>query len=94
MSEQPPVYLALDVWQALGLGMREFDGYYERNGWADTWSNVLHQVRVRAGAQPCLELTDDGEPCTLLVHATGPHYGQSDVGSSEPLPLNHQEDGR
>lgn len=86
--EHPPVYLALDLWQALDLPMREFDSYYERNGWADTWSNLLAEVRRSARFDACTAVTDDGEPCVMqMLGHIGPHIGASDVGSSEPLPV-------
>ena len=84
-DEQPPVYLALDLWQALGLPVEEFDGYYDRNGWADTWSNLLDPARRRFGRGECGK-DAGGEPCVLTgEHLV--HYGASDVGSSEPLPF-------
>ena len=84
-EEKPPVYLASDLWSALRLPDAEFDGYYERNGWADTWSNLLAEVRLRSGARSCGE-DADGEPCVLMTESHLVHYGASDVGSSEPLP--------
>lgn len=86
-EEKPPVYLAFDLWSALRLSDAdaEFDGYYERNGWADTWSNLLAEVRLRSGARPCGQ-DADGEPCVLMTESHLVHYGESDVGSSEPLP--------
>ena len=100
-KEKPPVYLASDLWSALRLPDAEFDGYYERNGWADTWSNLLAEVRLRSGARPCGQ-DADGEPCVLMTESHLVHYGASDVGSSEPLPapeareeaeLFHDQDG-
>jgi hypothetical protein len=44
---EPPVYLATDLWQALGLPIEEFGAYYERNRWANTWSVLLGAVRER-----------------------------------------------
>lgn len=82
---KPPVYLAVDLWMALGMDSREFDAYYDRNGWADTWSNLLARVRTLSGRQVC-PIVVDGEPCVLLDRHVGPHMGASDVGSSEPLP--------
>lgn len=84
-ASRPPVYLALDLWLAMGLEAGEFDAYYDRNGWADTWSNLLQGVRTRSGLQRCGVLVD-GEPCVTIVDHIGPHIGASDVGSSEPLP--------
>ncbi|MFB9283144.1 hypothetical protein [Pseudoclavibacter helvolus] len=84
-KEKPPVHLASDLWSALRLPDAEFDGYYERNGWADTWSNLLAEVRLRSGARSCGE-DADGEPCVLMTESHLVHYGASDVGSSEPLP--------
>lgn len=87
----PPVYLALDLWQSLNLPLGEFDGYYERNGWADTWSNLNHEIRLRSGATACGN-TDSGEPCVLLTPNHPVHHGFSDVGSFEPLPIPEQSD--
>lgn len=83
----PPIYLALDLWQAMGLDSREFDAYYERNGWANTWPNLLGAVRTKFGRRAvCPYAVEDGEDCVLLMGHFGPHMGESDVGSSEPLP--------
>lgn len=84
MSDAPPVYLALDLWMALGLDSSDFDRYYERNGWADTWAALLAEVR-KTHIPVCGELTDEGEPCVLHEHAKGPHYGADDVGYGESL---------
>lgn len=81
----PPAYLALDLWQALDLPLSEFDGYYARNGWADTWANLLEGVRKLVGYSTC-PIETDGEPCVLIDGHKGPHYGASDVGASEFLP--------
>jgi hypothetical protein len=83
-TEQPPVYLALDVWMALGLDSRAFDAFYERNGWADTWSILLDAVR-EDNVPKCGAMTDEG-PCVLYRHNIGPHMVGDDVGRSEPLP--------
>ena len=85
MSDAHPAYLALDLWMAIGLDSREFDGFYERNGWADTWSILLDAVRRTYGRQECGE-EQDGEVCVLLAPHIGPHWSASDVGSTEPLP--------
>lgn len=78
-----PVYLAADVWQALHLPVEEFDGYYERNGWGETWAVLMAAVR---GPAKCGRPVD-GEVCVLAPHSeSAPCYGASDVGSSEPLP--------
>lgn len=80
----PPTYLALDVWQALGLPVDQFDGYYERNGWAETWAVLMAAVR---GPAQC-ERPVDGDVCVLAPHSeSNPCYAASDVGSSEPLPF-------
>lgn len=81
----PPVYLAADLWQALGAPISEFDAYYERNGWADTWSNLLGAVRDRF--RPKCGQSTEGEPCILTAGHLPPHYGSSDVGSHEPVPI-------
>ena len=88
--EAPPAYLALDLWMALGMGSRGFDGYYDRNGWADTWANLLDAVRRQSGRKEC-PLVVDGEGCVLANGHVGPHMGASDVGSAEPLPLASRE---
>jgi hypothetical protein len=85
---KPPVYLAVDLWMAMGMDSREFDAYYDRNGWADTWANLLAHVRRTYGRLPCRYAVEDGEDCVLMNGHTGPHMGASDVGSSEPLPLS------
>lgn len=79
----PPVYLAADVWSALHLPDGEFEGYYERNGWAETWAVLMAAVRgpARCGRDV------DGEPCVLDPHSEStPCYCAGDVSSSEPLP--------
>lgn len=85
-ADSHPVYLALDLWMALGMPSNGFDGYYERNGWADTWANLLDAVRRQSGRKEC-PIIADGEGCVLINGHIGPHMGASDVGSSEPLPL-------
>lgn len=87
MSDAPPAYLALDLWMALGLDSNLFDGYYDRNGWANTWANLLHHVRLST-SEPCSGVDDQGDQCVLTEHAIGPHYSEHDVGSSEPLPFS------
>ena len=79
----PPVYLALDLWMALGLDADDFDAYYAQNGWADTWSTLLGVVR---GPKACGAEVDGGT-CVLSPHSeSAPHYGADDVGASKPLP--------
>jgi hypothetical protein len=85
MSDSPPIYLALDLWIALGLDSREFDAYYGRNGWEDTWSNLLGEVRTMR-VPYCLAMTDEG-PCVLHRHTVGPHMAEGGVGHFEPLPF-------
>jgi hypothetical protein len=80
----PPAYLALDLWVALGMDSNDFDAYYERNGWADTWANLLAAVRDKP---TCWEPVDPDDYCCLSEGHGGPHYGSRDVGLSEPLPL-------
>jgi hypothetical protein len=82
---RPPVYLAADLWQALGAPISDFDAYYERNGWADTWANVLGTVRDHF--RPKCGQDTEGEACVLTAGHLTPHYGPSDVGSSEPVPV-------
>ena len=79
----PPAYLALDLWMALGLSPRDFDAYLERNGWADTWANLLDGVRRKSGRRGC---SKPRERCVLIAGHVGPCMGASDVGSSERLP--------
>lgn len=81
----PPVYLAADLWDALGAPTSEFDSYYARNGWADTWANLLGTVRDHF--KPKCGHDTDGEPCVLTSGHLPPHYGASDVGRSEPVPV-------
>ena len=81
--ERPPAYLALDLWMALGLSSRDFDAYLERNGWADTWANLLDGVRRKSGRRGC---SKPRERCVLIAGHVGPCMGASDVGSSERLP--------
>ena len=84
--ETSPVYLALDLWMALGLPASMFDDYYERNGWANTWSNLLGVARNFSGREDCLDIVD-AERCQMSSGHIGPHMGQSDLGYSEPLPI-------
>ena len=86
MADAPPIYLALDLWMALGLDSRHFDAYYERNGWANTWANLCGGVRDAVGREPCLALIEN-EYCQLDFGHIGPHMGESDLGYGEPLPL-------
>lgn len=82
-ADLPPVYLAADVWSALRLPDAGFAGYYERNGWAETWAVLMAAVR---GPGRCGRDVD-GAPCVLAPHSEStPCHGASDVGSSEPLP--------
>lgn len=83
----PPVYLAADLWDALGAPTADFDSYYARNGWADTWANLLGAVRDHF--KPKCEEDVEGEPCALTAGHLTPHYGPSDVGRSEPVPATH-----
>lgn len=83
----PPAYLGLDLWQALGLPVGEFDGYLARNGWADTWAALIRAVKVQRGVPACGLPDDEGNPCVLLAHDPNfPHYAAGDVGRTEPLP--------
>ena len=88
---EPPVYLALDVWQALGLPVGEFDSYYERNGWADTWANLMY-APGGVSRRPICGVAVGGEACVLREHGNGPHMGAGDVGSTEALPQAESED--
>lgn len=82
-----PAYLALDLWMALGLSSRDFDAYLERNGWANTWANLLDGVRLKSGRRGCSKDTETPrERCVLIGGHVGPCMGASDVGSSERLP--------
>lgn len=92
MPDTPPIYLALDLWQAMGMDSREFDAYYERNGWADTWANLLGDVREKYGRQVC-GAENDGEVCVMLAPHIGPHMSAEDVGSFEPLPIHTDGSG-
>jgi len=87
LLENQPAYLALDLWMALGLSSRDFDAYLERNGWADTWANLLDGVRRKSGRRGCSKHTETPrERCVLIAGHVGPCMGASDVGSSERLP--------
>ena len=92
MDSTPPVYLAVDLWMAMGLEVGEFDAYYGRNGWADTWSNLLGAVREKYGRQVC-GAENDGEVCVMLAPHIGPHMSAEDVGSFEPLPVHTDGSG-
>lgn len=72
----------LDLWVALGLPDAEFEGYYERNGYAETWAALLDAARV---TPLCGAPTDSG-PCVLRQHAGPVHYAADDVGRGEALP--------
>lgn len=85
MPESPPIYLALDLWLAMGLEGQDFDAYYERYGWADTWATLLNAVRTKYGRETCGE-GQDGDVCVLRGPHIGPHMTVDDVGTSEPLP--------
>lgn len=77
------VSMTLDLWMAMGLESEDFHSYYERNGYADTWSTLLGRIRTPL---PCGKPVD-GESCVLAPHSdAAPCYGPSDVGHSEPLP--------
>lgn len=82
---RPPIHLAADLWDALGAPSSDFDAYYARNGWGNTWSNLLGAVRDRFRSK-CGEDTE-GERCILTAGHLPPHYGPSDVGSSDPVPV-------
>jgi len=82
----PPAYLAQDLWMALGLPIEQFSDYYERNRWANTWSNLLAAVRDLAGREICWKPAGQGERCVLSKGHMGPCYGASDVGFTESLP--------
>lgn len=73
----------LDLWMALGLDDAAFDGYYERNGYAETWAALMDALRV--GLPLCGAPTGQG-PCVLRQHAGHVHYAADDVGRGEPLP--------
>jgi len=85
MEYHPPIYLALDLWMALGMESNDFDAYYERNGWANTWSALLNEVR-KDHRQKCGVVTEEG-PCVLYQHTIGPHMMADDVGYGESLPV-------
>lgn len=85
VMDRPPVYLAADLWDALGAPTSDFDAYLERNGWANTWSNLL--VAVRDRLRPKCGHDVEGESCVLSAGHLLPHYGPSDVGSHEPVPV-------
>ena len=82
------IYELLDIWSAMKLPVDEFDGYIQRNGSADTFLILLREIRLRSGDTFCGKLTEEGEPCRLMKHSFGSCWGDSDVGSSEPLPAS------
>lgn len=53
-----PLYGMLDLWMALyGTSHPQFDEFYEKHGYAETWARLLAEVRSRAaeGAAPQAE---------------------------------------
>ncbi len=92
MTDGPPIYLAVDLWMALGGDPGHFQDYYDRNGWGTTWSILLDRARKSSPYYEVCGVIEDGEvePCVLekpkrdRIHV---HYGASDVGRSEPLPF-------
>lgn len=93
MADAPPAYLALDLWMALGFDSRDFDAYYERNGWANTWSNLLAGVRDIVGREYCLQVVDN-EYCQLDAGHIGPHMGESDCQHVHEAPISETGDDR
>ena len=85
MSDSPPAYLALDLWMAVGLDSQDFCSYYEQNGWADTWSNLLGVCRHLVGRRTCANPVDDTDHCVLREGHIGPCYGADDVGRPNDL---------
>jgi hypothetical protein len=81
----PPGYLVADLWSAIYGDSEGADSYMNRNGWAETWAGLLSAVRVIRGDRVCGQ-DAGGEPCGLLEHSSGIHYGDGDLGTSEPLP--------
>lgn len=59
LSEQRiPLYAMLDVWMALyGTSHPEFDEFYAKHGYAETWARLLAAVRTSQPVQ--VEATDD-----------------------------------
>lgn len=46
-----PLYGMLDLWMALyGTSHPQFDEFYEKHGYAETWARLLAEVRSRAAA--------------------------------------------
>jgi hypothetical protein len=89
MPDRDHAYLVLDLWMAVGLDSQEFEPYWQRNGLADTWSNLLSAVRRNfQGNDWCRHPMDDGSDfCVLRPGHFGPHWASTDVGSTEPLPF-------
>jgi hypothetical protein len=85
----PPAYVAADVWEALDYPPELFDGYYARNGWATTWAVLMSVLRDKP---QCEGVDDEGKPCVLRKHPTGPHHSIMDVGSTEPLPHQRSDE--
>lgn len=80
---QPPTYLALDLWLALGFPSGEFDGHLAQHGWGGTWSALLDVVR--GPRTPCMEPVDQDDRCVFAEGHDGPHYGADDVGAPNEL---------
>lgn len=83
MNDGQPVYLALDLWMALGFDSGEFGAYYERNGWDDTWARMLDVVR--GPRTTCAKAVDGDDWCVLKEGHEGAHYGVGDVGPPNDL---------
>jgi hypothetical protein len=76
-------WMCSDLWTAMGLPPAEFDGYFARNGFGNTWAALLGSIRgpLRCGKRI------DVSWCVLAPHSEdAPCYGAEDVGVSEPLP--------
>lgn len=83
MSQAPPIYLALDLWMALGFDPAEFDGYFDLNGWGDTWPALLDVVK--GPRTPCAKPLSASDWCVFAEGHGGPCYGADDVGPPNEL---------
>jgi hypothetical protein len=44
-TDDPPAYLALDLWTAIGLDSLDFHPYYKEHGFANTWAALLYVIK-------------------------------------------------
>ena len=77
-------WMAEDLWCAVGLDGKDFDLFWETEGFGSTWAQLLqHVMKVSGTYREC----SDPE-CVLREHDPAhPHYEAQDVGTSAPLPF-------